>query len=520
MRTRSVSLTALLLGCSSGDFVESRDEGLAKATSPIVLSCTGDAQCDDGTVCQLHRCSGGQCVHELKCNDHDICTNDYCDAWGQCSHSPTASCDDGNACNGLETCDPMLGCRPGTPPNCDDGDACTADRCDTVTGACAHGLPTDCSDDDPCTAEACRTPDAQCHRALTFCSSQPFQPGTWTEIVDYARRPGTAWGLFGLGNEHVVHFRTNDLASTPKAQMRGYTLQPDGHFEAGGWTDIPNYREAAGAGWGLIPLGNDQVLHFRTNDHDGVAQGKAQMRPYTLQPDGSFETGPWTEIAYYRESPGARWGLFALGGSVVHFRTNDHDGVAQGKAQMRRYTPRPDGRFDAGRWTTIADYRESPGARWGLFALGSQHLVHFRTDNEGATPEAEALLRRYSLQPDGSFVAESWTDISRYREGTEARWGLFALGDAQVIHFRTDNLGNELEHTGLFTAYTSQPNGAFQPAERNALEGALSQDTAGSNWGLFALGNRGVVHWRSDGETSAQLGQALFRLYTATSSVW
>lgn len=46
-------------------------------------------------------------------------------------------CDDGNACNGAETCDPGLGCQAGTPLDCDDGNACTADSCDAVTG-CAH----------------------------------------------------------------------------------------------------------------------------------------------------------------------------------------------------------------------------------------------------------------------------------------------------------------------------------------------------------------------------------------------
>jgi len=47
--------------------------------------------------------------------------------------SSDAECDDGEACNGLETCSAGV-CQPGTPLDCDDGDACTEDSCDPVSG--------------------------------------------------------------------------------------------------------------------------------------------------------------------------------------------------------------------------------------------------------------------------------------------------------------------------------------------------------------------------------------------------
>ncbi|MBW1785062.1 MAG: hypothetical protein JRK53_00365 [Deltaproteobacteria bacterium] len=47
--------------------------------------------------------------------------------------SSDAECDDGDACNGLETCSAGV-CQPGTPLDCDDGDACTEDSCDPVSG--------------------------------------------------------------------------------------------------------------------------------------------------------------------------------------------------------------------------------------------------------------------------------------------------------------------------------------------------------------------------------------------------
>jgi len=46
-----------------------------------------------------------------------------------------ASCDDGNPCNGIETCDTATGqCQPGQPLTCDDGDPCTVDSCDPSGG--------------------------------------------------------------------------------------------------------------------------------------------------------------------------------------------------------------------------------------------------------------------------------------------------------------------------------------------------------------------------------------------------
>jgi hypothetical protein len=47
-------------------------------------------------------------------------------------------CDDGDACNGTETC--LAGvCQPGTPLVCDDGNACTDDTCDPMLG-CQYSL--------------------------------------------------------------------------------------------------------------------------------------------------------------------------------------------------------------------------------------------------------------------------------------------------------------------------------------------------------------------------------------------
>jgi hypothetical protein len=74
----------------------------------------------------------------LNCDDGVGCTVDACDALLGCSNTPDDSaCNDGNVCNGEETCDPDADCQDGEPLNCDDGNACTADSCDPETG-CAN----------------------------------------------------------------------------------------------------------------------------------------------------------------------------------------------------------------------------------------------------------------------------------------------------------------------------------------------------------------------------------------------
>jgi hypothetical protein len=75
----------------------------------------------------------------LVCNDGNACNGvETCNPASGCVAGTPLSCNDGNACNGVETCDPASGCLAGTPVNCDDGDACTSDSCAPATGACSH----------------------------------------------------------------------------------------------------------------------------------------------------------------------------------------------------------------------------------------------------------------------------------------------------------------------------------------------------------------------------------------------
>jgi len=75
---------------------------------------------------------------------------------------PTCECEDGDVCNGIETCNAGV-CEPGTPLDCDDQVACTADLCDAIAG---------CQNPDTCVGgEACDLGSGLCEPKP--CSGDP-----------------------------------------------------------------------------------------------------------------------------------------------------------------------------------------------------------------------------------------------------------------------------------------------------------------------------------------------------------
>lgn len=81
-------------------------------------------------------------------------------------------CNDGNACNGVETC--VSGsCTAGTPINCDDSLFCTIDSCIPGTGLCAYA-PNPCSDNNSCTNDSCDETNNVCVAtdvSIRFCNA-------------------------------------------------------------------------------------------------------------------------------------------------------------------------------------------------------------------------------------------------------------------------------------------------------------------------------------------------------------
>jgi uncharacterized repeat protein (TIGR01451 family) len=144
-------------------------------------SCTDGNVCNGPEICQSGTCTGGT---PINCNDNNVCTTDGCDPVFGCTNTAVLNatpCPDTNVCNGAETCQAGV-CATGTPLNCNDSNVCTADTCNPVTGCtnapvlngtacddgdecngdetcqagvCSGAPPVNCDDGNPCTTDTC-----------------------------------------------------------------------------------------------------------------------------------------------------------------------------------------------------------------------------------------------------------------------------------------------------------------------------------------------------------------------------
>jgi hypothetical protein len=143
-----------------------RADALHELYRQAEVECATDADCDDdGNQCNgAESCdaASGQCVSgpPLVCNDGNACTTESCDPATGCQSAPT-TCNDGNACTN-DSCNSASGCAftPNSNP-CSDGNACTVgDTCSG--GSCAPGAPVVCPtgqvcQNGTCVAQQCTT---------------------------------------------------------------------------------------------------------------------------------------------------------------------------------------------------------------------------------------------------------------------------------------------------------------------------------------------------------------------------
>ncbi|MBO6936269.1 MAG: hypothetical protein JJ863_14940 [Deltaproteobacteria bacterium] len=194
--------TACTVGGSSGQC----------QSGSCIIGCTTDAECDDGHACTADSCNltSGSCEYTTRdgmCDDGVDCTNDTCTLSGCTFPTVNANCDDsnecttnmctasgctstnivdgtpcddaagdaglcmagscsvectsaadcqnGNACDGAETCSVNGQCRSGTAPDCNDMNACTTDSCDMSAGC--QNVAITCNDTTSCTTDSCDT---------------------------------------------------------------------------------------------------------------------------------------------------------------------------------------------------------------------------------------------------------------------------------------------------------------------------------------------------------------------------
>jgi hypothetical protein len=121
----------------------------------------GGVLCCDGSASSA-LCAG------VTLDDGNPCTRDSCDAAAGVRHVPVVgqSCSDGNACNGLETCDAAGACKPGVAAAVDDGNPCTADACDPTNGVTHAPIAgASCADANPCNGDETCSAAGICHAA-------------------------------------------------------------------------------------------------------------------------------------------------------------------------------------------------------------------------------------------------------------------------------------------------------------------------------------------------------------------
>ena len=131
-------------------------DGVVDGEPGVSESCQNGLFCDGEEFCEAGSCQAGTPV---ACSDGVGCTIDTCnEETDACGSTPSdANCDDGEWCNGGETCDVTNDCQDGTPIDCDDDVACTLDSCNDETDRCDNLIDhTSCDDGLWCNGvEAC-----------------------------------------------------------------------------------------------------------------------------------------------------------------------------------------------------------------------------------------------------------------------------------------------------------------------------------------------------------------------------
>src|SRR5262245_20197664 len=185
--------------CSDGaacDGLETCSAGTCRSGTPPDCDdrndCTADS-CSNATGCQ-HAPLANCCTSDADCVDADLCTvNEHCLPSHACQ-SQARNCDDGKACT-IDGCAPATGCvRTPRSGSCDDAVACTtADACNA--GTCG-GVPVQCDDGNYCDgAETCVASTGTCATSgTTPCSPGSRNPVRTCAAEWYVENPGNPGG--------------------------------------------------------------------------------------------------------------------------------------------------------------------------------------------------------------------------------------------------------------------------------------------------------------------------------------
>ena len=174
----------------------------------ICGECLADADCDNGQFCDgVESCDGptGTCQPGTPpiVEDGISCTADSCDEVNDVvvNTPDDGSCDNGQFCDGAETCDALNDCQTGAPPVVDDGVSCTTDSCDEVNdvvvstpddGACDNGQFCDGAETcDP--TNDCQSGSAPCQSGSHAARSSMCVGSVWRTPIATTVNFATEW---------------------------------------------------------------------------------------------------------------------------------------------------------------------------------------------------------------------------------------------------------------------------------------------------------------------------------------
>jgi cysteine-rich repeat protein len=157
-------------------------------------TCSVDADCDDGDPCNgaetcnmaASRCQAGASGDGMMCTRDDgemgVCASGLCAPPG-CGNGTVdgmEDCDDGMNGDNTDGCRDDCSYTCTMDAECSDGDVCTGDEtCDTTSHTCQDVTDLDCDDGDPCTGDSCEA-ETGCANTLMDGDGDGYAPDTLT----------------------------------------------------------------------------------------------------------------------------------------------------------------------------------------------------------------------------------------------------------------------------------------------------------------------------------------------------
>lgn len=196
--------------------------------------CQNNAQCDDGDMCNgPETCDAGLCVDGVApdCDDNEACTDDTCDPASGCVATPNQNaCDDGDMCTENNMCADGA-CNLGTPVDCDDGVVCTADMCDPLTGCANPPIDGCCTLDQEC------GPDMMCDLDMNTCVPlAPMSTGEMTTTGDDTTTTTTGETTDGTTTGETTEDSTSHVTHSSIGSTSGEPTSTSGDESSGAAT--------------------------------------------------------------------------------------------------------------------------------------------------------------------------------------------------------------------------------------------------------------------------------------------